>query len=207
VSFALAAAGYRVTALEKSPSMLAEFRRRWAAAAPEVASRVEIVEGDMTRFSLGKRYSLVLIPASFGHAMTTEKQISLLESVRRHLKADGLFVLDLYPAAVIPERSSFTEPGVMTPDGRTVSRSGVIRCDMTDQIMKAEIVYSVSGDSEVGTPVTQEIRVESYAAMIFNREADLLIRTARLRVEEEFGGFDGRPYDSDCSRRILFLRK
>ncbi len=205
VAFALAEKGFRVTALENSPSMLAEFRRRQTEKPRETASLVHIVDGDMTDFSLGHRYSLVVIPGSFGHAMTSEKQSSTLTCIRNHMKRDAIFILDLYPGALMPERSSFSSPPVQMPDGRLVVRSGIVNCDMVRQVMSAELTYSESRPA--GNGKDREVHVKSYAAVIFNREADLLVKMAGLHPVAELGGFDGKPYDPESSRRILILRK
>jgi SAM-dependent methyltransferase len=205
VSFVLARAGFAVTALENSPSMLAEFRRRQSQMPKDPATLVDVVEGDMRDFSLGRRYSLVIIPGSLGHAMTSEQQISTLKCIRNHMKRDAIFILDLYPGALIPERSSFSEVPVQLPDGRLVVRSGIVSCDMVRQVMSAELTYKES--SPAGAGEGRETHVKSHAAVIFNREADLLVRIAGLHVIAELGGFDGKPYEPESSRRILILRK
>jgi len=205
VSFVLAQAGFAVTALENSPSMLAEFRRRQSAMPEATASLVDVVAGDMSDFSLARRYSLVIIPGSFGHAMTSEKQISTLKCIRNHMKRDAIFILDLYPGALIPERSSFSDSPVQLPDGRIIIRSGTVSCDTVRQVLTAELTYRECSPN--GTAAGREVHVTSGAAVIFNREADLLVRIVGLHVVAELGGFDGKPYDPDSSRRILILRK
>ena len=206
VTLALAREGLEVTALEQSPSMLGEMRKRVRSLPREIAQRVKIVEGDMTHFSIGDEYRLIIIPGSFAHAMTTERQLSTLTCIRKHLAPGGLFILDLHVGALLPEEMKFEEPPAFLPDGRTVVRSGVIHTDMVRQIMKVNLQYTVSHALGKSTEDRQVIEVTSGAAVIFNREADLLIRMAGFVIEEELGGFDGRPYTPVCDRRILLLR-
>ena len=55
--------------------------------------------------------------------------------------------------------------------------------------------------------IIEEVKVESSAALLFNREVDLLIRLSGFEIEKEFGGFDESPYSSESTRRILILKK
>jgi SAM-dependent methyltransferase len=206
VTFALAREGFDVTSLEKSPSMLTEMRKRLQTLPKEISQRVRIVEGDMTSFAIGRKYRLVIIPDSFAHAMTTDKQLATLTCIRKHLAPGGLFVLDLHVGALLPEDLRFEEPQATLPDGRVVIRFGVIHTDMVRQIMKVDLKYTVGLPSGDGVRNEHSIDVTSGAAVVFNREADLLVRMAGFVVEDEFGGFDGRPYTSGCERRILLLR-
>lgn len=207
VTLALAREGFEVTALEKSPSMLGEMRRRVRSLPTDIAQRVSMCEGDMTDFSMGRRFRLIIIPESFGHAMTTQKQLSTLTCIRKHLTSNGLFILDLHVGALLPEEMKFEELPASLPDGRRVVRSGVIHTDMILQIMKVDLQYTVSRAPAEGNQDNQVIEVTSGAAVIFNREADLLVKMAGFVVEQELGGFDGRPYTQQCDRRILLLKR
>ena len=158
----------------------------------------------MKRFTLNQKFALVIIPNSFGHLLTTEDQLSTIHCVRDHLIYGGLFILDLYPGAQQYERAKFEDAPAQLPDGQRVSRSGVIQSDFPNQLMRVELRYTVQ-DAE--GQVTNEIDVVSKAALIFNREADLLIRMSNMQVEEEFGDFEKNIYNPDSGRRIFVLRK
>ncbi len=207
VSIPLAIAGLSVTSLDRSPSMLAEMHRRMSSLPDEVRRRITIIEGDMTEFSLRRRFALVILSNSFAHLLTTERQLSMLRCVRRHLRPDGVFILDFYPAATMDEHISFEEPARSLPDGRMVSRSGVIDCDMARQIMTVHLLYRIVPSAMTGPHDPEVIPVMSTASLIFNREADLLVQTAGLYTECEFGDFDMRPYTPESSRRILVLKR
>ncbi len=189
VTLALAREGFEVTALEKSPSMLAEMRKRLQTSPKEISQRVKVVEGDMTHFAIGRKYRLAIIPASFAHAMTTDKQLATLTCIRKHLVPGGLFILDLHVGALLPEELKFEEPQATLPDGRIVTRSGVIHTDMVRQIMKVDLKYTVSRTSEGRVRDEHSVDVTSGAAVIYNREADLLIKMAGFTVEDELRRF------------------
>ena len=205
VSFALAEAGFDIVAIEKSPAMVSEFKRKLACATDDVKKRITLFEVDMTAFALGQKFPLVIIPASFGHARTTDEQLSTLACISNHLTKDGLFVLDLFPGGVQPERSSFTEPPVEIPGGRTVTRSGVMTIDPVSQILELNLVYTVR-DVET-EDVLDIIEQTSTAALLYNREANLLFRIAGLHIESEFGDFSESDYTNESGRRIILLHR
>ncbi len=206
VTLPLAREGFEVTALEISPSMLKELRKRLSSEPHDIAARISLVEGDMRSFSLGQTYSLIIIPDSFGHAMTSRDQLSTLSCIRRHLSDRGLFILDHRSGALLPDHLEFEEPPTSLPDGRVVTRRGQIHTDFVNQIMRVDLKYSVHRPHRTGSDYDQVIEVVSGAAVIFNREADLLVGMSGFVVEQEFGWFDSRPYTSECERRVLLLR-
>ncbi|MGY5853461.1 MAG: class I SAM-dependent methyltransferase [Candidatus Thorarchaeota archaeon] len=202
VSIELAREGFEVWALEKSPSMLSAAKKKLQEAPSEISQRVTLVEGDMSDFSLDEKFPLVIIPASFGHALTTEEQLSTLRCIKDHIQDDGLFVLDLYTNILHLDKTGFKDAPANLPDGRIVTRSGKITVDMTEQLMRIDLTYHVThidGNEET-------IQVSSGAAVIGNKEADHLLRLTGLQVEKEFGGYDRSRYTTDSGRRILLLR-
>ena len=204
VTFALANEGYNVVALDESSSMLEVARNRLESMDPSIANNVTIIEGDMTKFKLDQVFPLVIIPSSFGHALTTDAQLSTLQCIHNHLADNGVFILDIYPGAIQHENAGFRETPVLLPDGTTVEREGEIRSDMLLQIMDLNLRYIVRDSDQ---HIIEEVSVESSAALLFNREVDLLIRLSGFEIEKEFGGFDESAYTPESFRRILILKK
>ena len=204
VSFALAKEGHEVVALENSQSMLEVAKQKLKHASPVVANKVLLVEGDMTNFNLARNFELVIIPNSIGHAMTAEEQLSTLQCVHNHLSDSGVFILDIYPGAMQYEHAEFKENPVPLPDGTTVERHGEIRSNMLNKIMTVNLQYIVR-DSEQN--IIEKVEVVSSAALLYNKDIDLLISHSGFVVVDELGGFDGQSYSSESGRRILILKK
>lgn len=205
VSIVLAQHGLEVTALESSAAMLTEFKNQLATQPHEVARCIHLVEGDMTNFALGKTFPLIIIPTSFGHALTTDDQLSLLTCVRNHLAEDGVFLMDLFPGGIQPRSASFEENPVDIENDQTVTRSGVIITNPISQIISLDLTFTIR-DKKSGR-VVEEIHQRSGAALVYNREVDLLLRMSKLRIIEEFGDFERTPYSSESGRRILVVGK
>jgi SAM-dependent methyltransferase len=203
ISIALAKAGYEVVALEKSRSMMDAALRKISSLPNGVADRINLVEGDMTEFSLNRKFPLIIIPTSFGHALTTNAQLNTLRCIKNHLSDDGMFILELFPGAVQNEWAKFEEGPKMLDDGRRVIRKGELKSDFLKQIMTVKLEYLVTHND--GSE--EKIDVNSDVAIIYNREADLLLRLVGFLVVHEYGSFDSNPYDSESARRILILKK
>lgn len=204
VSFSLAHEGFTVVALENSPSMLKRAREKLKQEPEESAKRITIIEGDMTNFSLHRKFSLIIIPASFGHALTTEAQLSTLHCIHKHLDESGIFILDIFPGALQHQHATFSDTPVQLPDGTTVERHGEIHTDLVKQLMRANLHYIVR---DAAKNIIEDHQVVSGAALLFNREVDLLLELAQFEIIEELGSFEGEPYFSESGRRLLILRK
>ncbi len=90
-SIALARAGFRVTGLDWSETLLARARKRAAAA----ALAVDFVRGDMREVPWTERFGLVLsLYSSLGYFLSDEEDLRVLRGARAALKPDGVFVLE-----------------------------------------------------------------------------------------------------------------
>jgi SAM-dependent methyltransferase len=122
-----ARAGLRIVGLDSSASMLAVCREKLAREPQDVQARVELREGDMRRFDLGREFRLVTIPfRPFQHLISVEDQLACLAYIHRHLVAGGRLVLDLFNPFLphlVDDRfleELNREPPFTMPDGRQV---------------------------------------------------------------------------------------
>jgi SAM-dependent methyltransferase len=97
VAIPLAEAGHRVVGLDRSRPMLDLAERRRRSLEPEVRRRLRFVEADMTDFDLGPRFGLVFAAFRvFMCLLDPASQRAALRQIRRHLRPDGLLVIDLF---------------------------------------------------------------------------------------------------------------
>ncbi|GCD44717.1 daptide-type RiPP biosynthesis methyltransferase [Streptomyces paromomycinus] len=89
----LLALGREVTALDLSPSMLALLRERLAQAPAPLAERCTVVRGDMSDFSLRRRFPVVVLGTTSVSLLDQAGRARLYESVRAHLEPGGRFLL------------------------------------------------------------------------------------------------------------------
>ncbi|MHA2423662.1 MAG: class I SAM-dependent methyltransferase [Candidatus Thorarchaeota archaeon] len=205
VSFHLARNGFEVISLESSQEMINEFRKQLDRDDKTVSERITIVTGDMCQFDISQRFPLIIIPTSFGHALTKNEQLALLASVHRHLLDDGIFVVDLFSAGDQPEYGTFEEHAVNLDNGRSVSRSGIVKSDPSNQLLALDLTFTVT-DTDTGD-IIETIQLESGIALFHDSEFDSLLRLSNLEIVDEFGDFEKGPYSESSVRRILVARK
>ena len=93
----VAEAGCSATGIDVTPQMLAVCREKVAKLPEAVQQRITLVEADMRDFDLGRRFKLITCPyRAFLHNLTVDDQLATLACVRRHLAADGRFVMNYF---------------------------------------------------------------------------------------------------------------
>jgi SAM-dependent methyltransferase len=195
VAIPLAEAGYEVVGLDNSPSMLEQARARLKKVR-KLKGSVELIEGDMTSFDLGRQFGLVYVAANtFQHLLTTEAQLACLERARAHLAPDGLFAFSVRSPASVP-----WEPAEWAPlqlnwtrqdpeSGDLIMKMAAEQPDPGRMVRRITYVYDrVSPDGAVKRQVfTTELRHATEA------ELTLLLQQAGLRVTHVYGDYDLSP--------------
>lgn len=96
MSAKLAQAGYDVYGLDASLPMLRMGRESLKKHSTEVQNRVRFICGDMTNFSLGREFPLIIIAfCSFGYVLDTARQgEEVITRILEHLDTGGVFFID-----------------------------------------------------------------------------------------------------------------
>jgi len=90
-SIELARAGFRVTGMDLSETLLARARKRAAAAGVQA----DFVRGDMREVPWTNRFDAVLsLYSSLGYFLSDEEDLRVLRGARDALRRDGVFVLE-----------------------------------------------------------------------------------------------------------------
>lgn len=207
----IARAGFEITGLDLSPSMLAVCRANLAAEPVEVQARVQLVQADMRAFDLGREFALVTLPfRPFQHLTTVEDQMDCLTTLRRHLAPGGRLVLDLFnpsiPYLADPARlEEFgDEPEFTMPDGRRVVRRARITArDYFAQVQDAELIYYVTHPDG-----RQERLVHAFPMRyLFRFEVEHLLARCGLEVEALYADYDKSSYGSKYPGELIFVAR
>jgi SAM-dependent methyltransferase len=195
VAVPLAKAGFDVTGIDNSPSMLAQAKRRQKAAG-RLEGRLKLQAGDMTSFDLGRQFALVYVAANtFQHLLTTDDQLACLQRARDHLQPDGLFAFSVRsPTSVSWEETDWaplqlnwtrTDPAT----GDLVMKLAAEQPDPARMVRRLTYVYDrVAKDGAVKRSVfVTELRHSTEA------ELALLLQQAGLRVTHVYGDYDLSP--------------
>ena len=91
--------GREVTALELSGSMLDMLRERLEAGPPALRQRCVLVRGDMSAFTLERRFGAVVLGTTSVSLLDAAGRAGLYRAVRAHLAPGGRFLLSTVDAA------------------------------------------------------------------------------------------------------------
>jgi SAM-dependent methyltransferase len=206
ITMELAEAGKRITGLDLSERMLERAVKKRARLLVEARERVHLVQGDMTRFDLGEKFRLIIIPfRPFQHLLEAQQQIDCLGCVRKHLAPGGKLVLDVFQtdAERIHDPIHMREALVTeykTADGRQVKVSErVAAFHRAEQINDVEMIYTV-----VHPNGRKERLVFAWPLRYFFRyEVEHLLARSGFKTKALYGNFDRTPIADDSPEMIF----
>jgi SAM-dependent methyltransferase len=96
IGIVLARFGATVDGIDLSPAMLALVAKNLEMEDPDVAGRLNVMQGDITSFDLPYRYDLILLGAtSISLLLAPWQRMAVFTRVRKHLKPGGRFAFDI----------------------------------------------------------------------------------------------------------------
>ena len=206
----LAQAGHRVVGLDSSPHMLELAGEKLRAAGPEAMARAELVEGDMRKLALDRRFDLAVVAVkSFAYLPDRADQQRVLAAVAAHLRPGGVLAMDLLhpsPAWLLRPPGSLHQDLVQhVPErGVTLVRTEtVVSTDLATQLRVIRSAYEMVTDD--GT-VTKRF-VEWLYRYTYRFEVELLLERAGFEVEAIYGGYEREPFVSDSRLMLAVARR
>jgi SAM-dependent methyltransferase len=215
IAVPLAGDGHRVVGVDIDPAMLGRARARIAEAGPEIAARIELVEGDMTeadahpRVRAGGPYQLAILGLnSIIILPTADRQRAALAAMASLLAPGGVAVVDVWlpvPAdlTAFDGRLSLDWVRIDPASGRQVTKASAAWFDPTSRRVTLSTIF------EEGDPGATPIRwIRSDALRLVT--ADELIgyaTDAGLQVEQLGGDHELGPLGPGADRVVLVARK
>ncbi|PKM61917.1 MAG: class I SAM-dependent methyltransferase [Firmicutes bacterium HGW-Firmicutes-21] len=208
VSLVLAENGFSVTGLDLSENMLAAFYDKLREKPDIVSERINIIQGDMTDFSLEKKFGLIISPFRAFQALTDDKDIEKsLACIKNHLVENGIFIINTFRPYdnigedwVYPERVQWE---------RTDEKTGmhIVKKHWGDKIhIKNQIIYP-HFTFEVTYPDGRVERVTDDFKLKYYRYEQLksLLEFNGFDIIEEYGWYDKSSIVG--GRKLIFICK
>jgi len=205
----MAAAGFRVTGVDKSDEMIALCMEKLGREPDSTRSRVRLVIGDVGDIDLGETFDLVIAPCNLLTYMTQRDQaLSLFETARRHLKDSGVFIMDCSIPDVrlmvncdgVPRTFEFEHP--LT--GTTIAYTLTPYYDFVNQLETDHLVL----EERDGDDVLRREETTAKLAFYFPREVRLMLEVSGLEVFHEQGSVvENVPLNEHAGEMVFFARK
>ena len=125
VTHELLARGFRVTAVDESPEMLAHVR-----GADTVCARIETLD-------LGRTFDCVLLASHFVNVADERERAELLRACERHLAEDGVALIESYPTGYAWRPGERRRMGEVT--------LGLAEAEVVGDRVRATMEYEVDG--------------------------------------------------------------
>jgi SAM-dependent methyltransferase len=199
----IAQAGHRAVGVDYARDLLTiADRKRRAAGLKD--RELSLVYGDVRKLDLGRTFDWVIILFNTFLAFPTlEEQDRLLQVVRRHLKPNGRFWVDIFqPDLQIlagSQKKNFEPRCFYVPQfNRTVYSTTTIERDLARQVQN--VTFNYSWFDEFG--VIHRERNKFEMTWIFPRELRVLLERNGLEIEKLWGNYDGSKLTSSSPRMI-----
>jgi SAM-dependent methyltransferase len=177
-------AGYDVVGLDSSPDMLARLSDRLTELGrPELGDKLDTVEGDMSSFSLGRKFGIVLLGMTTVWNLDEEHRAGLFRSVREHLAEDGRFLLTLLEFPGLDDSAAPFETIVATDAHDSVAPVSVTMIEHVDPGERRRLTSFVTHRVVDGT-VTDSRIYTAWTHLITPAMLTEEIESAGLRVRE-----------------------
>jgi ubiquinone/menaquinone biosynthesis C-methylase UbiE len=209
----IAEAGIDIVGLDLSDAMLSVAQRKIASLPTSVQERIELVEGDMRAFSLGRKFKLITIPyRAFLHLMTPEDQKAALRTIHEHLDADGCLVFNIFDPRVE------TIAAHLVPLGRAVKKlmefarsdnehrvivSESRRYDTEQQVLTEDRIFE---ELDEGGEVISKAYAVISLRYAFRYEMQHLLELCGYNIDALYGDFERGPFRSG-NEQIWVARK
>jgi SAM-dependent methyltransferase len=207
----IAREGIAMEGVDNSRPMLQVLREHLHAESPEVRRKVELHEGDMRSFRLGRKFPLVIIPfRPLQHMYTLEDQLAALKTAAAHLVEGGQLAFDVFypkfqliPAGMGEEILELEWHLELNPV-KTVRR--YLRKESYDKIAQtfsATFVFRTYSGEKLISEETEPLKMSYYTYP----QMRALLAMSGLEIVEEYGSFSKTPLDNDASEMIFVVRK
>lgn len=178
--------GIAATALDLNPAMCGYAVER----AKETGVELEVVQGDMSDFVLGRRYDLVVTMLdSTAHLMTLDAFVGHLDRAAEHLADGGVYILEMnHPADRLTGEQRVTTSWTFDRGdvkGAVQWGEPEDRMDPVTQVVDETVTITVERDGEVKT-VNGVVPYRFWTATEVQAATRL---SGRMRIVAQFGDF------------------
>lgn len=190
---------FNICGVDNSKSMLKEAKLK----ASKEGVSIEFIEADIRTLNLPTQFDLIFIPFnSIHHLYQNNDLFATLKGIKKHLKDDGLFILDCFNPnmhyIVHNENNLQQIASYSTEDGKNVEIKQRMKYEYHSQINRIEWYYFINQEFDS----IQNLDMRMY----FPQELDAYLKFNGLKIMHKFGSFEEQLF-SDTSEKQIFICK
>ena len=190
---------YNICGVDNSYSMLKQAKLK----AAKEGLKIDFVEADIRTLNLPNKYDLIFIPFnSIHHLYQNQDLFDTLNVVKKHLKYEGLFLLDCYNPnihyIIEAEKKLKKFAEYITEDDRKVLIKQIMKYENKTQINRIEWHYFINDLFHS----VQNLDMRMY----FPQELDSYLKWFGFTIIHKFGNFDEEVFN-DSSEKQIFVCK
>lgn len=188
--------GYDISGVDNSSSMLENAKLK----ASKADLKIEFIEADIRTLNLTEKYDLIFIPFnSIHHLYKTEDLFKAFSVVKKHLKSDGLFLLDCFNPniqfIVESEKEQKKIAEYITNDGREILIKQKMQYENNTQINRIEWCYYINGKFDSNQNLDMRL--------FFPQELDSYLESNGFKIIHKFGGFEEESFNDNSEKQIF----
>lgn len=161
----------------------------------------EVFQANMQDFELDEKFSLAIIPyRSFLHNLTTEDQLSTLETIYKHLEDGGKLILNFYSPDIEFIAENYGE------ERRTEINDGEYTLVEYDELIDS-VNWITEFEKKLLKDGEEKWSSKAKTKMISRPEFELLLKNSSFSEWEVFGGFDLEELENSSQEMIWIVEK
>lgn len=204
VTLPLLEAGYKVTAIDNSPELLAVLNEKLE----KSSHSATIHQLDVSDFDLAQQFDLIILPFnSFAELLRREHQIGTLQTIRKHLKGHGEFVCTLHNPTIrlasVDDQLRFVA-SYPSAEGKLLFwiHQRYHQAESLVEVHQFYEEYDLQGILQRKRMLNMSFRIIDQATF------SALAEEAGLKVTALYGDYEGNPYiESSSPFMIWYLTK
>jgi SAM-dependent methyltransferase len=164
---------------------------------------IEFIQADIRTLDLPQKYDLIFIPFnSIHHLYQNQDLFDTLKVVKKHLKEEGLFLLDCYNPnihyIVEAEKELNKIAEYSTNDGRKVLIKQIMKYEKSTQISRIQWHYFIN---DIFHSV-QNLDMRMY----FPQELDFYLKWFGFSIIHKFGDFEEDIFNDNSEKQIFVCK-
>jgi SAM-dependent methyltransferase len=199
----LADEGHSVYGIDNDPEML---RFLISHTPKQLNSKIHIFQSDLSQFSLGIRFPLIILPCNTYSTLTSETRKKALMCVSQHLEPYGVFAVSMPNPHFLKRLPRRAEPDIeeIFPhpmDGEPIQVSSAWTRT------KQQVVITWIYDHLLANGEVDRLTYKVHQFIIPEEEIEHEFQKSGLQIKVKFGDFDHSAFTRDSTYLILIAQK